>query len=194
MKNLFKATVVAFLASAMISCGGADKANFVGNWTPDLGSVDVHVSDKIPSEMQDKMDMDKMKSEMKKNQKMADMVNMEFKEDGTFTVGPDGETQDFKWAIEGDNLVISGNIPEQAEKEFAGREFAFAFEVVDSNADQFTIKLTGSSVREQFETQFEKEYEEMMDQAGPMLGMLDLDGILSDTWATMTFKKKSTEA
>jgi hypothetical protein len=194
MKNLFKATIVAFLASAMISCGGADRANFVGNWTPDLSSVDIHISDKIPGEMKDEMDIDKMKSEMKKNQKMADMVNMEFKEDGTFTVGPEGKTQDFKWDIDGDNLVISGKIPQEADGDFAGKDFSFAFEVVESSTDEFTIKLTGSSIREQAEAQFKEQYDEMMEQAGPMIGLLDLDGILADTWASLKFKKKSAEA
>ena len=194
MKNLFKATFVAFLASAMISCGSVDRGNFVGNWTPDLGSVDIHVSDKIPSEFQKEMDMDRMKSEMKKNQPMADMVNMEFKEDGTFTVGPEGQTMDFKWDVDGSNLVISGTVPKEAKGDLAGKPFSFSFEVMESTTDEFTVKLTGTSVKEQFEAQFKSQYDEMMNEAGPFLGMMDLDGILADTWASLKFKKKASEA
>lgn len=194
MKNLFKATVVAFLASAMISCGGADKANFVGNWTPDLGSVDIHISEAIPSELQDNMDLDKMKSEMKKNQSMADKINMEFKEDGTFTVGPEGDTKDFKWDVDGDNLVISGQIPEEADGDMGGKDFSFAFEIVESSSDEFTLKLTGASIMEQAKSQFKDQVDEAMGEAGPMLGMLDLDKILGESWASLKFKKKAAEA
>ncbi len=179
MKKLFKATLVAFLGAAMISCGGADKKNFVGEWTPDLGSVEIKISDAIPSQYTS--ELGNVKEEMKKSQVMADEIVMEFKEDGTFTVGPKGETKDFKWDVDGNNLVISGEIE--------GQKFNAAFEIAESSADEFTLKLTGTSIMEQAKAQYSKEVDEAMNSV-PELKALDLDKILSESWASMKFKKK----
>jgi hypothetical protein len=180
MKNLFKATFVAFLAASMISCGGVDKSNFVGEWTPDLGSVEIELSSAIPSEYTG--ELSEVKSEMKKNQDQADKIKMEFKEDGTLTVGPEHDTKDFSWDVDGSNLVISGDLE--------GKKFSASFEVVESSADEFTLKLTGTSVMEQAKAQYGKEVDQAMEEI-PGLGMLNIEKILEESWASMKFKKKS---
>lgn len=189
MKNLFKVTFVALLASVMISCGSASKEDFVGQWTPDLGSVDIHLSEDIPSQFTKEVDLDEIKSEMKKNQKDADKVIIDFKEDGTLTLGPDGDTKDFKWDIDGDNLVISGKLDDDAPSEMQGKEFKLAFEIVDSGSDEFTIKLSAGSLKTQAEEQYKEEMDKAMEQAGPFLDLIN-DDILNDTWASLSFKKK----
>lgn len=193
MKNLFKVTFVALLASVMVSCGSASKEDFVGQWTPDLGSVDIHLSEDIPSEWTKEIDLDEMKSEMKSNQKDADKVIIDFKEDGTLTVGPEGDTKDFKWEIDGDNLVISGKMDNDAPAEIQGKEFKLAFEIVESGADKFTLKLSAGSLKEQAEAQYKDEMDKAMEQAGPFLDLIN-DDILNDTWASLSFTKKSGEA
>lgn len=190
MKNLFKVTFVALLASVMVSCGGADKADFVGQWTPDLSSIDIHLSDQIPSDLAKNVDIDDIKSEAKEGQNVADEMVIDFKEDGTLTVGPKGDTKDFKWDIDGDELVITGELDEGP---VAGKKFELAFEIVDSGSDAFTLKLTAMSLKEQIEAQFKSEMDAAMAQAGPILDMLN-DDILTDTWASISFKKKEAES
>jgi hypothetical protein len=188
MKNLFKVTFVALLAAVMISCGSANKEDFVGQWTPDLSSVDIHLSEDIPSQFTSEFDIDEVKEEMKDNQKDADKVIIDFKEDGTLTLGPEGDTKDFKWDIDGDELVISGKIDE-GPSEINGKDFKLAFEIVESSADMFTIKLSAGSLKEQAEAQYKDEMDEAMKQAGPFLDLIN-DDILNDTWASISFKKK----
>lgn len=179
MKKLFKSTFVAFLGAAMISCGGADKKNFVGEWTPDLGSVEIKISDAIPSEYTS--ELGNVKEEMKGNQAMADQVIMNFKEDGTLTVGPKGDTQDFNWDVNGNNLLISGEVE--------GQKFSASFEIAESTADEFTLKLTGTSIMEQAKAQYSKEVDQAM-KSIPGIEALNMDKILSESWASMKFKKK----
>lgn len=186
MKKLFKVTFVAMMAAVMVSCGSASKETFVGQWTPDLGSVDVHISDQVPSQYTDQLDMDEMKEEMKKNQSEADKVIIDFKEDGTLTLGPEGDTKDFKWDIDGNNLVISGVVP---EGDFKGKDFELALEIVDSGSDSFTLKLSAGSLKDQAEAQYKDEMDEAMKQAGPLLDLINED-VLNDTWASISFKKK----
>lgn len=187
MKKLFKVTVVAMLAAVMVSCGGASKGNFVGQWTPDLSSVDIHLSEKIPAELTSGFNVNDMKSKMKEGQSEADKVIIDFKEDGTLTLGPEGDTKDFKWNVDGSELVVSGVFP---EGEFKGKNFELAFEIVDSGSDAFTIKLSAASLKSQAEAQYKTEMEEAMKQAGPFLDMIN-DEILNDTWASISFKKKA---
>ncbi len=190
MKNLFKVTFVAFLAAVMVSCGSASKEDFVGQWTPDLSSIDIHLSEDIPSDLSKNVDLDEIKSEAKEGQSEADKVIIDFKEDGTLTLGPKGDTKDFKWDIDGDELVISGKMDEGPVK---GKDFKIALEIVDSGSDAFTLKLTAMSLKEQVEAQFKDEMEDAMAQAGPILDMLS-DDILNDTWASISFKKKEAES
>lgn len=192
MKNLFKVTFVAFLASAMVSCGSANKEDFVGQWTPDLSSIDIHLSESIPSDISKNVDIDEIKAEAKEGQKDADKVIIDFKEDGTLTLGPDGDTKDFKWDIDGDNLVISGKIDE-GPSEIQGKEFELALEITESSSDAFTIKLSAMSLKEQIEAQFKDEMDKAMEQVGPMMAMIN-DDILNETWATISFKKKEAES
>lgn len=190
MKNLFKVTFVAFLAAVMVSCGSASKEDFVGQWTPDLSSVDIHLSEKIPSDYTQGFNLDEVKSEIKDNQKDADKVIIDFKEDGTLTVGPEGETKDFKWTIDGDNLVISGTVP---EGDLKGKDFELALEIVDSGSDMFTVKLTAASLLEQAEAQYKNEMDEAMAQFKSVIALLD-EEVFTDTWASISFKKKSAES
>lgn len=190
MKNLFKLTFVALMALVMVSCGGANSENFVGQWTPDLSTVDIHLSEDIPSEFTKELDMNEMKAEMKKNQSEADKVIIDFKEDGTLTLGPSGDTKDFKWEVSGDELIISGKMDNDAPSELQGKEFKLAFEIVDSGADEFTLKLSAGSLKTQAEEQYKAEMDKAMEQAGPFLALINED-ILNNTWASITFKKKA---
>ncbi len=184
--------VVVFFSTSVVSCSeekeadkkesleeGKDKKNFVGEWTPDLGSVEIKISDAIPSEYTS--ELGNVKEEMKKNQAMADQIVMEFKEDGKLVVGPKGDTKEFNWDVDGNNLVISGDVD--------GQKFKAAFEITESTADEFTLKLTGSSVMEQAKEQYSKEVEQAM-KSVPGIEALNVDKILSETWASMKFKKK----
>ncbi|CAG5085071.1 hypothetical protein [Parvicella tangerina] len=190
MKNLFKVTFVALMAAVMVSCGGASKEDFVGQWTPDLSSIDIHLSEDIPADLKKNVDVDDIKSEAKEGQKEADKMIIDFKEDGSVTLGPEGDTKDFKWNVDGDELIISGKMDEGPVK---GKDFELAFEIVESGADAFTLKLTAMSLKEQIEAQFKEEMDEAMAQAGPILDMLN-DDILTDTWASISFKKKEAES
>jgi len=192
MKNLFKVTFVALLAAVMVSCGSASKEDFVGQWTPDLSSIDIHLSEDIPSDLSQNLDIDEMKAEAKKGQSEADKVIIDFKEDGKLVLGPEGDTKEFNWDIDGDNLVISGKMDE-GPSEIKGKEFELAFEIVESGSDAFTIKLSAMSLKEQLEAQFKDEMDEAMSQVGPMMSLIN-DDILNDTWASISFKKKEAES
>lgn len=174
----------------MVSCGGASKGDFVGQWTPDLSSVDIHLSDKIPSEYTQGFDVNDVKNEMKEGQSEADHVVIDFKEDGTLTVGPEGDTKDFKWNVDGSNLVISGTVP---EGDLKGKDFEISLEIVESGADAFTIKLTAASLMEQAEAQYKDEMDEAMAQFKAIIDLLD-EEVFTDTWASISFKKKASEA
>ncbi|MCB9189306.1 MAG: hypothetical protein H6599_08490 [Flavobacteriales bacterium] len=186
MKKLFKITIVALFAVIMVSCGGASEDNFVGKWTPDFTSVEFHLHDDLVESMGDEINEKEIKASLKEAQPMASMINIEFKEDGVLTVGAMGENQDLNWSVEGSDLVLSGTVP---EGEFKGKEVKLAFEILDSNADEFTIKISAQSIKEQLNEQYKSEMDKAISEAGDMKNLLD-EKVLSDTWASITFKKK----
>jgi len=187
MKNLFKATLTLAIAVVMMSCGSVDSSNFIGEWTPDLSSTHLELSDIIPEEATGSVDgmMDEMKNEQ---EEVDERAILEFKDNGKVIVGDIDESKEYEWKVDGDQLHIFGLI-EDGPPEFDGKEFDVAFEILDSSADKFTLKLSVQSLYDQIKAQFPKDLEEAEDNLG-MYKMFMTEKVMSETWASISFKKK----
>ena len=168
----------------------ADSGNFVGEWEPNLSKVELNISDEIPAEIRAEIEKGMAnKDELAKAQsRMEDEFKMEFKEDGKLLLEMNKESQEMDWKIDGSNLVISGNVQ--------GMGASIALEVLESTAETFTLKLTGTSILEQVEAQLngmmtiDQLLEMAKAQSMGMLAGIDLKTAIEESSMQFGFNKK----
>jgi len=189
MKKIFKTGVFAMFLLGMVSCGGSvDSGELVGEWTPELSSMEINISDEIPAMyrsmiedgLADKENLEDAQKELEKSFKM------EFKDDGKLVVGAEGESQEMEWRVEDDRLFLKGDV--------RGQEGEVGIQIVESSSESMTLLLDGKDLLQQaYDQQGEMAVDMALNMASgmdPMLEGMDLKKAISDSNIKLTFNKK----
>jgi len=160
------------------SCGGDLQKNIVGKWTADLSSLEVTLGDGIPGDI--KPEVESGVKEVKSMQFLAEQVTIDFKDGGVLTLGPSGDTKDFNWKVDGNNIVLSG--------ELEGQKFEFSIEAKESSADKIVLFISAESALEQMKKVMGAEFDQAMGELPPGV---DINAMVKGTSASMTLKKKA---
>ena len=176
MKNVFKTLVVALTSLALVSCGGTEMTSIdlAGSWKADPSSLDLTLGDGLAVF---KGAIEEGKQEMLSEVSgESDKVTFEFKEGGKLLVSAEGEeeTFTFDWSLEGDKLILEG--------ELEGQEGKIELTVESVSADKLTLALTA----EDLIAQIKEQMPEAMDQVP---GEFDVDAMAKGTSMSMSFKK-----
>ena len=191
MKNVFKTLAVALTALMVVSCGG-DEASIaesdvstaevevstedllVGPWKVDPSSLDLTLGDGLAAfKGAIEEEKGKMLSEASGE---SDKVSFEFKEDGKLVLSheDEDETYSFDWSLEGDKLVIEGEVEGQKGK--------MALNVQSVSADKLTLALTAEDLIAQVK-------EQMPEAMGMVPGEFDIDAMAKGTSMSMSFNR-----
>jgi hypothetical protein len=179
MKIFNKVTILIVLASLFIfaSCGSREK-DILGKWSPDLGSIDLKLGDGIPADI--KSEVEQEMSGVKAMQFMMDQIIIEFKEEGVLTLGPTGDTRDFNWKLDGNNLVLSG--------ELEGLKADFSLEIKELSKEKMTLFISAEAMMEQAKKAMGSEFDEAMAEIPAEVNVNDM---VKGTSMAITLTKKS---
>lgn len=155
MKKLVSGVAALAFLLVLGSCGGSTESNIIGKWKVDVSSVDVQLGDAVPDMIKNELGegMEKMKSP--EAQKEADKMTFDFQEGGKLVLSNGEEKKEAKWSIDGDYLVIEGDMDGQKGK--------LKLKIDEASGDKLTLSLTGEEIVAQVKEQF-PQYIEMMKQ------------------------------
>lgn len=176
MKNVFKTLAVALTALVLVSCGGTEvsSAGMVGSWKADPSSLDLTLGDGLAAF---KGMIEEGKQEMlSEASEESESVTFEFKEDGKLVLSheDEDETFSFDWSLEGDKLIIEGEVEEQKGK--------MTLTVQSVSADKLTLALTAEDLIAQVK-------EQMPEAMSMVPGEFDVDAMAKGTSVSFSFKK-----
>jgi len=174
MKNVFKTLAVALTALVLVSCGGADSADLVGAWKADPSSLDLTLGDGLAAF---KGAIEEQKSQMlSEASEESESITFEFKEGGKLVLSheDEDETFSFDWSLEGDKLIIEGEVEEQKGK--------MTLTVESVSADKLTLALTAEDLLAQVK-------EQMPEAMSMVPGEFDIDAMAKGTSMSMSFKR-----
>lgn len=170
---------VAALAFLLVlgSCGGASEADVVGKWKVDASSVNIELGDAVPDAIKGEVDeaMKEMKSGKAKDE--MDKVTFDFQEGGKLVISADGEEQEAKWSIDGDYLVIEGDMD--------GRSGKLKLNIDEVSGDKMTVSLTGEEIL----AQIKEQAPEMIEMMKQMPNGGDVDKMAEGTKFSVSLKK-----
>lgn len=177
MKNVFKTLAVALTALVLVSCGGADSAGLVGVWEADPSSLDLTLGDGLAAF---KGAIEEQKSEMvSEASEESESITFEFKEDGKLVLSHEDkdETFSFDWSLEGDKLIIEGEVE--------GEKGKMALTVQSVSADKLTLALTAEDLIAQVK-------EQMPEAMSRIPGTFDIDAMAKGTSMSISFIRPGT--
>ncbi len=192
MKKFFTSLSIAAIGIFAVSCANPQD-NFVGTWNPDVTSLDVKLGDGIPEKFKSQAEtsLEEMKKDSEEMQKKADKFLIEFKEDGTGSASEDGEAKDFKWTLEGDNLLLTAS----DEKIHEGEDVSFKLAVKENTADKIVIELTAESLWAQLKEQAkDDEFAQLEQMASGFLDGKTVDEVIKGNSFSIALKKSVIEA
>ncbi len=160
------------------SCGGASEADMIGKWKMDAGSIDLKLGDGVPAEMKAMVEFGK-KEMMSEGKEDIEGATVEFKKGGVFTVSMDGQSEDGKWKLDGDNVVLTMK-PEGAKK-----EVSISLIVEEVSGDAMTLTLTA----EELVNTIKKQDPNAMKMIESMSGQSDIEKMIDGTQVSFTMKK-----
>lgn len=165
---------LAFLL-VLASCGGKE-ADVVGKWKIDVSSIDVTLGDGIPAEMKSMMNGNMSEMKSADAQKEADQTTFDFQEGGKLVISKKGDDEKLegKWSIDGDYMIIEGEIE--------GMKGKLKLMLDEVSGDKMTVSLTGEEILAQLKAQ-QPGMVEMMKGQG------DLDKMAKGTKVSVSFKK-----
>lgn len=176
MKKIISGFAALAFLLVLASCGGASEADVVGKWKIDVSSIDIKLGDAVPAPM--KSELNEGMSEMKSDraQKEADEMTFDFQEGGKLVISKKGEDEkvDAKWSIDGDYMVIEGEVD--------GMKGKLKLMIDEVSGDKMTVSLTGEEILAQMKAQ-QPGMVEMMKGQG------DLDKMAEGTKVSVSFKK-----
>jgi len=157
------------------SCGSAEK-KMVGKWKFDASALNVELGDGFPAEMKDAVDggIKEMKSE---GAEEMDAVTFDFQEGGKLVVSGEGDEQTFNWSVDGDYLILSG--------ELEGQSGEIKLMIEDVSDDKMSVSLTA----EDLIAQVKEQMPELMDMAKSQTGGQDVEKMVKGSKITIGFKK-----
>ncbi|MDC0313622.1 lipocalin family protein [Flavobacteriales bacterium] len=176
MKNVFKTLAVALTALALVSCGGTEvtSAGMAGKWKADPSSLDLTLGDGLAA-FRGVIEEEKnnMLSEASEE---SETITFDLKEDGKLVLSKEGEdeTFSFDWSLEGDKLIIEGEVEGQKGK--------MTLNVQSVSADKLTLALTAEDLIAQVK-------EQMPEAMNMVPGEFDIDAMAKGTSMSMSFKK-----
>ena len=191
MKKFFVSLTVPAIAILMASCS-KPQDNFIGKWNPDVSSLEVTLGEGIPEKFKSQAEtsLAEMKKDSEEMQKKADEFSIEFKEDGTGSASEDGEAKDFKWALEGDNLLLTTS----DEKIHEGEDISFKLAVKENTADKIVVELTAESLWAQLKEQAkEDEFTQLEQMASGFLDGKTIDEVIKGNSFSIALKKSAVE-
>ena len=106
-------------------------------------------------------------------------ATVEFKKGGVFTVSMDGQSEDGKWKLDGDNVVLTMK-PEGAKK-----EVSISLIVEEVSGDAMTLTLTA----EELVNMIKKQDPNAMKMIESMSGQSDIEKMIDCTQVSFTMKK-----
>jgi len=174
MKNVFKTLAVALTALVLVSCGGTDSAELVGVWKADPSSLDLTLGDGLAAF---KGAIEEQKSAMlSEASEESESITFEFKEDGKLVLSKEGEdeTFSFDWSLEGDKLIIEGEVE--------GEKGKMALNVQSVSAEKLTLALTAEDLIAQVK-------EQMPEAMNMVPGEFDIDAMAKGTSMSMSFNR-----
>jgi hypothetical protein len=109
-----------------------------------------------------------------------DQVIIEFKEGGVLTLGPTGDTRDFNWKIDGQDLILSGDLE--------GIKAEFSLEIKELSKDKLTLFISAQSMMDQAKKVMGSEFDEAMSEIPSDVNINDM---VDGTSVAITLNKKS---
>lgn len=171
--------VFALSLFVLASCGGTSEADIIGKWKVDASSIDIKLGDGVPAPIKSEVDeaMKDMKSE--EGAKEVNNITLDFQEGGKLIVSGEGkeEKEEFKWSIDGDFLVIEGDMQ--------GKKGKIKFNIDEVSGDKMTISLTGEDIL----AQIKEQAPEMIEGMKMMAGGTDIEKMAAGSKITVSLKK-----
>ena len=191
MNKVLKTLAVALTALIVVSCGGdeapieeADVSTaeaevstedlLVGPWKVDPSSLDLTLGDGLAAF---KGAIEEEKSKMlSEASEESETITFDLKEDAKLVLSKEGEdeTFSFDWSLEGDKLIIEGEVEGQKGK--------MALNVESVSVDKLTLALTAEELIAQVK-------EQMPEAMGMVPAEFDVDAMAKGTSMSISFKK-----
>jgi hypothetical protein len=106
-----------------------------------------------------------------------DAVTFDFQEGGKLVISADGEEQEMNWEVDGDHLIVSGEVEGQSGK--------IKLMIEDVSSDKMSVSLTA----EELIAQVKEQMPELMEMAKGQTGGQDVEKMMKGSKLTIGFKK-----
>jgi hypothetical protein len=175
MKKVIGGLAALAFLFVVASCGSAEK-DMIGKWKMDASAIDVKLGDGFPAEMKSEVNegIKEMKSE---GASELDAVTFDFQEGGKLVISADGEEQEMNWEVDGDHLIVSGEVEGQSGK--------IKLMIEDVSSDKMSVSLTA----EELIAQVKEQMPELMEMAKGQTGGQDVEKMMKGSKLTIGFKK-----